>query len=249
MKMVSHSSKQFAIIAGSGFRDFSNDVRGKMVDTEFGSPSGPIRALKYDEQTVMFLPRHGDDLLIPPHCINYRANMEALHSLGVDSVIGMNTVGVIHPSLKPGRIAIPSQLIDYTWGRNHSIYEGKETIDHVDFTSPFSEALRRGLVDAAGEADVDVFDGGTYAVTQGPRLETAAEVDRLERDGADFIGMTAMPEAILAREMSMDYACLSLIVNYAAGRGDKPIHDDLEAGTEIAKTQAMEVLRVFFRDR
>ena len=192
------------------------------------------------------MPRHGDDLLIPPHAINYRANLKALEKLAVDSIIAMNTVGVIAANLHPGQIAVPDQLIDYTWGRKHSIYDGGDSIDHIDFTTPFSATLRSGLLQAARDADVGIHDGGVYAATQGPRLETAAEVDRLERDGADFVGMTAMPEAALARELGMEHACLSLIVNYAAGRGKKPIHDDLEAGTMTAKMQAMKILRVFF---
>ena len=238
--------RQFAIIAGSGFRDFGVDAEGKLVDTPFGPPSGPVRALAYAEQVVFLLPRHGDDLLIPPHRINYRANMQALKMLGVEAVIAMNTVGVINANLHPGQIAIPDQLIDYTWGREHSIYEGVERIDHIDFTQPLTESLRQDLLKAADDVGVDIYDGGVYAATQGPRLETAAEVDRIERDGADFIGMTAMPEAALARELKLDYACLSLIVNYAAGRGNKPIHDDLEAATVTAKMQAMRVLRLFF---
>lgn len=246
---MNDASRQYAIIAGSGFRDFGSDSEGREIDTAFGPPSGPIRVLEYDDQSVFLLPRHGDDLRIPPHLINYRANMVALQSLGVDAVVAVNTVGVIHGGLHPGQIAIPEQLIDYTSGRAHSIYEGHTAIDHIDFTQPFTEDLRRALLAAASGAGVDIYDGGVYAVTQGPRLETAAEVDRLERDGADFIGMTAMPEAALARELGVDYACLSLIVNYAAGRGEKPIHDDLEAGTMTAKMQAMRVLRVFFGDR
>ena len=238
--------RQFAIIAGSGFRDFGVDSEGKVIGTEYGDPSGPIRKLEYDDQSVFLLPRHGDSLLIPPHRINYRANMKALNTLGVEAVIAMNTVGVINGNLHPGQIAIPAQLIDYTWGREHSFHEGSDEIDHIDFTRPLTESLRRELLDAADDAGVDIYDGGVYAATQGPRLETAAEVDRLERDGADFIGMTAMPEAALARELDMDYACLSLIVNYAAGRGEKPIHDDIEAGTMTAKMQAMKVLRMFF---
>lgn len=238
--------RQFAIIAGSGFRDFGVEAEGRLVDTPFGAPSGPIRTLVYADHSVFLLPRHGDDLLIPPHRINYRANMQALKMLGVEAVIGLNTVGVINASLHPGQIAIPDQLLDYTWGREHSIYGGVEQIDHIDFTQPLTETLRQDLLKIADDAGVDIHDGGIYATTQGPRLETAAEVDRLERDGADFIGMTAMPEAALARELDLDYACLSLIVNYAAGRGAKPIHDDLEAATMMAKMQAMKVLRLFF---
>jgi purine nucleoside phosphorylase len=141
---------------------------------------------------------------------------------------------------------VPDQLIDYTWGRDHSIYEGVDKLEHIDLTNPFSEQLRQEVLKAARRSDLSVHNGGVYAVTQGPRLETAAEVDRLERDGADYVGMTAMPEAALARELGMDYACLSLVVNYAAGRGEKSIHADIEASTITAKMQAMKVLRVFF---
>lgn len=240
------SGKQYAVIAGSGFRSFGNDSAGITVSTSFGNPSGPIRELQYDDHIVYLLLRHGDELLIPPHAINYRANMKALQQLETDCVIAMNTVGVITSNIHPGQVVVPDQLIDYTWGRNHSIYEGVEKLEHIDLTNPFSEHLRQEVLKAARHSDVSAHNGGVYAVTQGPRLETAAEVDRLERDGVDYVGMTAMPEAALARELGMDYACLSLVVNYAAGRGEKSIHADIEASTITAKMQAMKVLRVFF---
>lgn len=243
---MSSEKKQYAIIAGSGFQSFGEDSEGTRVKTRFGDPSGPVRELRYDEQIVYLMPRHGDDLLIPPHAINYRANLQALHKLNVDSVIAVNTVGVIRNGLHPGQVAVPNQLIDYTWGRAHSIYDGVDSIDHVDFTEPFTAGLRGDLLRAAKLADVNIFDGGVYAVCQGPRLETAAEIVRLERDGADFVGMTAMPEAAIARELGMAYACLSLIVNYAAGKGENSIHADIEASTMTAKMQAMKVLREFF---
>jgi len=244
---MASSGKQFAIIAGSGFQSFGDDSAVHDVSTSFGDPSGPIRELRYDEQIVFLLRRHGDDLLIPPHAINYRANLKALSQLSVSSVIAINTVGVVSSHLHPGQIAVPHQLMDYTWGRNHSIFDGvADTLDHIDFTRPFTEQLRQELLQAAQSAGVRAFDGGVYAVCQGPRLETAAEVDRLERDGADYVGMTAMPEAAIARELGLEYACLSLIVNYAAGRGEKSIHADIEASTMTARMQAMKVLRDFF---
>jgi len=243
---LASADKQYGIIAGSGFQSFGADSQGHTVSTPFGEPSGPIRELQYDDHTVYLLPRHGDALMIPPHAINYRANLKALSQLKVNAVIAMNTVGVVSENVHPGQIAVPDQLIDYTWGRAHSIFEGTDCLDHIDFTDPFSEELRLGLLRAASAADVSIRDGGVYAVCQGPRLETAAEVDRLERDGADYIGMTAMPEAALARELGMDYACLSLIVNYAAGRGENSIHADIEASTMTAKMQSMKVLREFF---
>ena len=216
------------------------------MTTKFGTPSGPVRSLDYGDHSVYFLPRHGEALDIPPHAINYRANLQALADLGVQVVVALNTVGVITPVAGPGQVAVPDQLIDYTSGRAHSLYDGGGPLDHIDFTLPFTEALRQGLLEAGRRAEIVVHDGGTYAVTQGPRLETAAEVDRLERDGADFVGMTAMPEASLARELGLEYACLSLVVNHAAGRGEQSIHEDLEASTMTAKMQAIKLLRVFF---
>lgn len=238
--------KQYAIIAGSGFQSFGADSAGVSVTTPFGEPSAQVRELQYDDHTVFLLPRHGDDLRIPPHAINYRANLQALRHLNVDAIIAMNTVGVVRRDVHPGQIAVPDQLIDYTWGRAHSIHEGAASIDHVDFTEPFAESLRQDLLKSANNAGVSVHEGGIYAVCQGPRLETAAEVDRLERDGADFIGMTAMPEASLARELGMEYACLSLVVNHAAGRGENSIHADIEASTMTAKMQSMKILVEFF---
>jgi purine nucleoside phosphorylase len=239
--------KQYALIAGTGFHAFGEDAAEHVVDTEFGAPSAPIRELDYDDQRVFLLARHGDDLHIPAHDVNYRANLAALKSLGTNCIIALNTVGVVAPRQYPGQLAIPSQLIDYTYGRDHSIYSGDSaTLDHIDFTEPFCGILRGQLLRAAAVADTECHDGGVYAVTQGPRLETAAEVDRLERDGADYVGMTAMPEASLAQELGMRYACLSLLVNYAAGRGEKAIHEDIEASTMTAKMQAMKILRSFF---
>jgi purine nucleoside phosphorylase len=159
----------------------------------------------------------------------------------------LNTVGVIAAGQHPGQIAIPGQIIDYTYGRDHSIHDGESaSLDHIEFTEPFAADLRRQLGRSAKRAGIETHDAGVYAVMQGPRLETIAEVNRLQRDGADYIGMTAMPEAALARELDMNYACLSLIVNYAAGRGEKAIHADIEDSTMTAKMQAMKILREFF---
>ena len=150
----------------------------------------------------------------------------------------------------PGEIAVPDQLIDYTWGREHTIFDGRDgVVEHVDLTQPFSTELRQLLLNAAKAVDIDCYDGGVYAATQGPRLETAAEVDRLERDGADYIGMTAMPEAALARELGLEYASIAMIVNRAAGRGDRPIHDDVESSTLSARIVTMSLLRQFCSNR
>jgi 5'-methylthioinosine phosphorylase len=239
--------RQYALIAGSGFRDFGADSATHIVETEYGEPSSPVRELEYGEHKVLLIARHGDDLHIPAHRVNYRANMAALQKLGVDSVLAINTVGVISGQLMPGQLAVPVQLIDYTWGRDHSFHDGEsDNLAHIDFTEPFCSVLRKRILDAAEAAGIACHDGGVYAVTQGPRLETAAEVRRLAGDGADFVGMTAMPEASLAMELGMRYACLSLIVNYAAGCGQTAIHEDLDAHTATARMQAMKVLRQFF---
>ena len=243
-------SEQFAIIIGSGFESFAASGEVRHIDTRFGEPSAPIRPVDFEGSNVLVLPRHGEDHSLPPHVINYRANLAALQELGTDTVIALNTVGVVSDVREPGQVAVPDQIIDYTWGRAHTIYdEPGSGFDHIEFTRPFSHALRTALLAAAEATSVDCLDGGVYAATQGPRLESAAEVDRLERDGVDYIGMTAMPEASLAMELGMDYACLSLIVNKAAGRGEKPIHDDVESSTLSARLQAMQVLKEFFRLR
>jgi purine nucleoside phosphorylase len=239
--------RQVAIITGSGFAAFGGEAGGSAVSTRFGLPSSPIRHLDYDSHRVLVLARHGDAHDIPPHAINYRANLAALKLLGADAVIALNTVGVIPARPYPGQLAVPRQLIDYTWGRPHSVYDGGAGgLEHVDFTEPFSAELRRALLAAAESAGVVCHDGGVYGVTQGPRLETASEVDRYERDGVDLLGMTAMPEASIARELDLEFACLSLIVNLAAGRGDQAIHADIEASLLTAKLQAMQVLKRFF---
>ena len=241
------SPMQYALIAGSGFREFGADSATLVVATDYGATSSPIRELEYGEHKVFLIARHGDDLRTPAHRVNYRANMAALRKLGVNDVVALNTVGVISSQLMPGQLAVPAQLIDYTWGRDHSIHDGvSDNLEHIDFTEPFCGELRQKILDAAERAGVACHDGGVYAVTQGPRLETAAEVRRLARDGADFVGMTAMPEASLAMELGMRYACLSLIVNHAAGCGQAGIHEDLEAHTATAKMQSMKVLRQFF---
>lgn len=239
--------EQFAIMLGSGFDGFVDGASSRSIDTPFGAPSAPLYRRTIAGHDVIALARHGDAHTIPPHAINYRANIAALKSLGVTSVIGLNTVGVISSIRDGGQIAVPDQLIDYTWGREHTFFDGvDDDVRHLDFTEPFSKALRQRLLTAAAAADIDCYDGGVYAATQGPRLETAAEIDRLERDGADYVGMTGMPEAILAAELDIDYAQLVLIVNKAAGRGEQPIHEDVEANSEAAKALALRVVDTLF---
>lgn len=187
----------------------------------WGAPSAAPSRSALGSHEVLFLPRHGpaDAPAIPPHRVNYRANLWALHQLGVDHVIAINAVGGIATTAWPGRLVIPDQIIDYTWGREHTFTgDSRFPLQHVDFTAPFTEALRHRLLAAAGRLGLDVVGGATYGATQGPRLESAAEIDRLERDGCHLVGMTGMPEAGLARELGLSYAMCCVVVNHAAGR-------------------------------
>ncbi len=239
--------KKYGIIGGSGFNDLGEGAATIKATTRYGDPSGTLRNLVVGEHSVVFLARHGDDHTIAPHEINYRANMAALKDQGVHAIIALNTVGVISKLPAPGGLAIPRQLIDYTYGRKHTIHDNESgTLDHVDFTEPFSTALRHAMLECAATAGIEIHDGGVYAVTQGPRLETAAEIDRYEKDGAQYVGMTAMPEAIIARELGMDYLCICLIVNYGAGRGDRAIHDDIEISMQETRSKAIGLLDAFF---
>ncbi len=237
----------YALIIGSGWDNLVGDDSGADVQTAWGVPSAPVHRLCIGDCNVLSLARHGEGHTLPPHTINYRANIVALKKQGADAVIALNTVGVVSDIRDSGQIAVPDQILDYTWGREHTIYDGRRGIvEHIDFTEPFSRGLCEGLLAAAVAAGVDCHDGGVYAATQGPRLETAAEIDRLERDGADFVGMTGMPEASIAREVGLEYACIAMVVNRAAGRGDVPIHDDVEASTAAARNATMSTLRAFF---
>lgn len=237
----------YALMVGSGWEGLTGEGQGTDVTTACGVPSAHVHRLEIAGHTVLSLARHGDGHTIPPHAINYRANVLALKELGASAIIGLNTVGVITSIAAPGQIAVPDQLIDYTWGRAHTLFDGQQgEVQHIDFTEPFTPALRDDLVAAALRAGVACCDGGVYAATQGPRLETVAEVNRLERDGADFIGMTAMPEAAIAREAGVAYACIAMIVNPAAGRGDEPIHAAVDTHTQSARDATWSTLETFF---
>ncbi len=193
----------------------------KVVDTPYGSPSAALTFGKLRGQALVFMPRHGHDHSIAPHRINYRANLWALHAHGVREIVAVSAVGGITAQMKTGLLVVPDQIIDYTHGREATFFDGiANPLQHIDFTLPFSSTLRKKLLDTGRAASQKLHDGGTYGATQGPRLETAAEIDRMERDGADIVGMTGMPEASLARELGLEYAMLALVVNAAAGRGD-----------------------------
>lgn len=212
-----------AVIGGSGLSQLANlDVSHREVlRTPYGEPSGAVTFGQICGRDVAFLARHGYGHTIPPHEVNYQANIWALSNRGVTRIISVASVGSIRPDLKPGDIVIPHQIIDYTWGRKSTYHEGPDQhVVHIDFTEPYDEPLRQRLIGAARTAGIDISDNAVYAATQGPRLETAAEVNRLERDGADVVGMTGMPEAALARELDLPYAAISVVANFAAGRAD-----------------------------
>ncbi len=211
-----------AVIGGTGVYALGElaGVETHQPVTPYGAPSGPVRVGLYAGRRVAFLARHGEGHSLPPHRINYRANLAALKALGAQRVLALNTVGGITEGYGPRVLACPDQLIDYTWGRISTFCEepGSEVL-HVDFGDPYTLALRRQVLAAAARAGVAVVDGGCYGATQGPRLETRAEIARLRRDGCDLVGMTGMPEAGLARELGLDYACLAIVANWAAGAG------------------------------
>jgi 5'-methylthioadenosine phosphorylase len=212
-----------AIVGGSGLSQLGNMevTQRRVARTPYGEASGPLTFGRIKGRDVVFLARHGYGHTIAPHEVNYRANIWALKDAGADAVVSVASVGGIRNDITPGTLLLPDQIIDYTWGRASTYFEGAGVpVNHIDFTQPYSMELRKRLLKAAGAAKEQIFDGGVYAATQGPRLETAAEITRLERDGADVVGMTGMPEAALAREISMDYAALAVVANYAAGRGD-----------------------------
>ncbi|WP_133479966.1 S-methyl-5'-thioinosine phosphorylase [Cognatilysobacter segetis] len=211
-----------AVIGGTGLYKLADlrDVQAHEPDTRFGRASGPVRVGMLGGHRVAFLARHGEGHSVPPHRINYRANLAALQALGATRVLALNTVGGITERFGPRVLACPDQLIDYTWGRVSTLCEEPGTdVLHVDFGEPYTASLRADVVAAAVSAGVPLVDGGCYGATQGPRLETRAEIARMRRDGCDLVGMTGMPEAGLAREMGLDYACLAIVANWAAGAG------------------------------
>lgn len=215
-----------AIIGGTGLTSIKDlkITRREMVHTPWGEPSGPVTHGLLFGKEVAFLARHGYAHTIPPHKVNYRANIWALKQIGAKRIVAVGAVGGIHPDLTPSRLAFPEQIVDYTFGRGHTFFEdGLSNVVHVDFTRPYADDLRQLLIEAGRAAGVNAWERGTYGATQGPRLETAAEIDKLERDGCDMVGMTGMPEAALARELELDYVHCCVCTNAAAGRSEGEI--------------------------
>src|SRR5690625_126212 len=226
-----------AIIGGTGLTSLPGleIKRREVVHTPFGNPSEPITHGQYYGKDIAFLARHGYGHTIPPHRINYRANIWALKHLGIERVIAVAAVGGLSDRMAPRIIAFPDQIIDYTWARAHTFFEDDLThVTHIDFTYPYDTKLRATLIEAAKRSGIDYVDGGTYGATQGPRLETAAEIRRLCQDGCELVGMTGMPEAVLARELELAYATCAVVANWGAG---------MHGGAEISLTELEETLK------
>lgn len=242
------------IIGGSGLTQLANLAvqRRQVMRTPYGDPSGALTFGELQGREVIFLARHGYGHTIAPHEVNYRANVWAMRDAGVERIVSVASVGGIRADLGPGVIAVPHQILDYTWGRRSTYFEGPEQpVTHIDFTHPYTESLRRQLLESAARAGEKVVADGVYATTQGPRLESAAEVDRLERDGATMVGMTGMPEAALARELELGYAALAVVVNHAAGRGDSREGirmEDIRVILEQAIARARHILEALVLD-
>ena len=238
------SERPIGIIGGTGIThltEFNVNTR-RVVATPFGEPSAPVLVGEIAGRQALLINRHGSGHTIPPHLVNYRANLWALKKLGAEQVVAVSSVGGIHESLAPGELVSPDQIIDYTWGRSSTIHESRDqTVVHAEFTEPYSASVRELILAAGQRAGIAIRDGGVYGATQGPRLETAAEIERMRRDGCDMVGMTGMPETILARELDLEYAACALVINRAAGCGEGDIHGQIEAHIKrcMAKVRAV----------
>jgi len=239
-----------AIIGGSGLTRLKNleITRHEVVRTPFGEPSSPLVYGSLSGQDTVFLARHGQGHTIPPHEVNYRANIWALKEAGVSHVVAVNAVGGIASQMKSGSLVVPDQVIDYTYGRDHTFFgNDHKPVTHVDFTFPYCTDLRDRILAAAKSAKLEIVAGGTYGATQGPRFESIAEIRRMERDGADIVGMTGMPETGLARELGLCYACIAVVANPAAGKAEgtislREIEKTLERGMENVRLLLERVL-------
>lgn len=246
-------SATIAVIGGTGLYAMMDDfdmTRQEIINTPYGEASGPLVFGQLEGKQVVFLARHGFTHRLPPHRINYRANIWMLKKAGVEKIIAVNAVGSINNNCKPENMVIPDQIIDYSWGREQTFYaEDLTRVVHIDFTFPYSEILRKTLIQAGKNKNLDLVENAVYGCTQGPRLETAAEVKRLANDGCDLIGMTGMPEASLARELSIDYASISVVANWAAGINGKEIsmeqiESHMQKGMEKVKKLITETVRI-----
>lgn len=236
-----------AIIGGSGLAALANlkVTRRQVIRTPYGEPSGALTFGMICDREVIFLARHGYGHTIPPHEINYRANIWALAAQKVTQLVSVASVGGIRADLTPGTLVVPDQIIDYTYGRKFTYFDGLDkSVKHIDFTDPYCPKMRQSCLDAAKRAGNAIVDCGVYAAVQGPRLETAAEVNRLERDGAHMVGMTGMPETALAKELGLSYAAIGVVANYAAGRGPDKHAIELHEVDEVLKVAMLKVRNI-----
>jgi 5'-methylthioadenosine phosphorylase/5'-methylthioinosine phosphorylase len=240
---------KLAIIGGTGLTQLGDlkIIKREQMETPYGSPSAEFVTGELNQKEIIFLARHGNPHTIAPHKINYRANIWGLKQLGVEYIIAVAAVGGITAEMVPAHIAIPDQIIDYSYGRQHTFFEDeKDGVTHIDFTYPYNQKLRSRLITAAAKANIKISPLGTYGCTQGPRLETAAEIQRMERDGCDLVGMTGMPEAALAKELDMDYASISVIANWAAGKTEGEITmAEIEQHLHVGMANTAELLKAF----
>jgi 5'-methylthioinosine phosphorylase len=243
-----------AVIGGTGVYRLTGIewLESISCNTDYGPASGPIRIAEIEGKRIAFLARHGESHSLPPHQVNYRANLKALMQIGVEKILAINTVGGITPAFGPRVLAVPDQIIDYTWGRLSTFWEEpNSTVLHVDFAEPYTQSLRQGLLQACALAKVPVVDGGCYGATQGPRLESKAEIQRLRRDGCDLVGMTGMPEAGLARELGLSYASLCVVANWAAGcdtQNKEITLDEVLANVESVSSHLLPIITALMRN-
>ena len=242
--------QRLGLIGGSGLDHWGTAVRSHTIRGNYGLPSADLAEYHVNNNRVYFLPRHGEQHEFPPHAVNYQANIDAFKQLKVDGIIAVNAVGGITREYSPGTLAVPDQLIDYTWGRAHTYsMTAGEPLLHVEFAGPFDGRVRSELLKAAGVARIEVMDGGVLGVGQGPRLETTAEIRRFKQDGCDMVGMTSMPEAALAREAGLDYASLCINANWAAGIGQEAVTiEAIEATLASAMVGVRRLLGIFFEE-
>ena len=239
-----------AIIGGTGL----NQIEGleitstRIIETPYGYPSSDYIFANVNDTEIVFLARHGTPHIIPPHKINYRANIWGLKECGVTDIIAIAAVGGISSKMSPAHIALPDQIIDYSYGREHTFFaENLEAVTHIDFSQPYSHQLRADLIQASKKAQISFSSTGTYGCTQGPRLESSAEIKRMERDGCDLVGMTGMPEAALAKELNIRYATIAVIANWAAGKSENEITmTEIELHLKKGMTHVLELLKAYF---
>ncbi len=244
---------KLALIGGTGLSSMKGMTvtSREAINTPYGDPSADLSYGTLSGEDIVFLARHGDTHSIAPHKVNYRANIWALKSVRVEQIIAIGAVGGIADNCEPTTIVVPDQIIDYTYGRKHTYYdEESDGLEHIGFSYPYTESLRSELIRAATQVKVDPIVNATYGITQGPRLETAAEINRMRSDGCSLVGMTGMPEASLAREQGLDYASLTMVVNWAAGIEEEEIDfSAIEEYIKIGSERISQILMEFMSNR